>query len=240
MMEQQRRDLNISGVSKTSGGFYDRVSVDGMSKINGDLDCRDLIVNGTLKMRGALVADNIAINGIGTVEGPLKVSTVRVDGVATLRGDVSGGTFEVNGKCRIDGKMEGDRIQIDGVVTIVGDVQCEEFASEGNVQVEGLLNAGSVEMHLYSGSSVQEIGGERIDVRRSERGGFWKGIGIGGTARLKAKVIEGDDVFLEDTEADTVRGARVYIGRGCKIRMVEYRETLDTDPDAKVGSSQQI
>ncbi|WP_223065929.1 polymer-forming cytoskeletal protein [Paenibacillus caui] len=238
---RQRNDLTISGMSTTSGGSYDYVTIDGMAKVTDSLDCLSLEVNGTLKMQGTLTAaERMTINGMGTIEGPVRSSRIRVDGMATLRGDVTGNEVEVNGRCKIEGRLEGERIQIDGSVTVRGNVECENFRANGNLNIEGLLNAEAVDIQLYTLSSVQEIGGERIDVRRTERGGFWKNIGFGGSPRLKAGIIEGDDVFLEDTEADTVRGARVFIGRGCKIRLVEYRETLDQDPEAKVASRRQI
>jgi hypothetical protein len=34
-----------------------------------------------------------------------------------------------------------------------------------------------------------------------------------------------------------VRGARVHIGRGCRIGTVEYSERCDCDPDAQVGAA---
>ena len=48
--------------------------------------------------------------------------------------------------------------------------------------------------------------------------------------------IEGDDVDLEYTEADVVRGRRVRIGEGCSIGRVEYSESLDAW-DGTVGES---
>ena len=48
--------------------------------------------------------------------------------------------------------------------------------------------------------------------------------------------IEGDDVDLEYTQADVVRGRRVRIGEGCSIGRVEYSESLDAW-DGTVGES---
>jgi len=92
-----------------------------------------------------------------------------------------------------------------------------------------------------SSSAAKEIGGERIDVRR----GGWREKGIlldglvklfagGGTAALETKQIEGDEVSLEDTEAEVVRGKKVEIGPGCRIGRVEYSESLKVASDAVV------
>ncbi|WP_138496146.1 polymer-forming cytoskeletal protein [Paenibacillus pinistramenti] len=237
--EPVRNDLNISGMSTTAGGIYRNVRIDGMAKVNGSLDCSSLRINGTLNMKGSVATGEMTVNGMGTIEGPVKASEIRIDGMFTLRGDVSCTNLDVNGKSKIEGRLEGDQIRIGGEVGVKGDVQCEAFYTEGNVKLEGLLNAESVEIRLHSVSAIREIGCERIDVRRIERG-FWKNFSLMGAPRLKADLIEGDDLYLEDTEAETVRGTRVYIGRGCKIKRVEYKESLQTDEDAVIGTPLQV
>ncbi|MBE7681594.1 polymer-forming cytoskeletal protein [Paenibacillus sp. P13VS] len=235
-----RNDLNVSGLSQTAGGAFHRVSIDGMAKVNGNLDCTSLSVNGTLKMHGALSAESATINGMCTLNGPLNSSRVRVDGLTTIHGNLSSPELEVNGKCTVRGRVDGERIDIGGMITIDGDVQCESLNVQGNIKISGFLNAGSVEIKLHTSSSAKEIGGERIDIRRKEQSGFWKSIGLGGTPSFKTSLIEGDEIVLEDMEADIVRGSKVYIGRGCSIKLVEYSGELEIDPDAKVGSSQRI
>ncbi|HBU83384.1 MAG TPA: hypothetical protein DEF35_17340 [Paenibacillus sp.] len=235
-----RNDLNVAGLSQTAGGEFHRVSIDGMAKVNGNLDCTSLNVNGTLKMHGALSAESATINGMCTLNGPLNSSRVRVDGLTTINGDLHSPELEVNGKCTVRGRVNGERIDIGGVIDIEGDVQCESLNVQGNIKISGFLNAGTVEIRLHTSSSAKEIGGERIDIRRKEQTGFWKSIGLGGIPSFKTSLIEGDEIVLEDTEADIVRGNKVHIGRGCNVRVVEYSGELEVDPDAKVGSSQRI
>ena len=53
-------------------------------------------------------------------------------------------------------------------------------------------------------------------------------------AHLKAETIEGDDVYLEHTTAQVVRGNTVTIGEGCEIDLVEYRTDFKKTPGASV------
>ncbi|WP_260871107.1 hypothetical protein [Paenibacillus xylanexedens] len=40
MVERNKRnDLNVAGISQTAGGEFHLVSIDGMAKVNGNLDC---------------------------------------------------------------------------------------------------------------------------------------------------------------------------------------------------------
>jgi len=52
--------------------------------------------------------------------------------------------------------------------------------------------------------------------------------------RLNVELIEGDDIFLEATDAQIVRGSRVKVGNGCRIDTVEYSESLEVSPRATV------
>jgi len=55
------------------------------------------------------------------------------------------------------------------------------------------------------------------------------------TGMLTAESIEGDRVYLESTQADVVRGREVSIGPSCRIRRVEYSQSLQVDPTAEVA-----
>lgn len=52
---------------------------------------------------------------------------------------------------------------------------------------------------------------------------------------LEVETIEGEDIDLESTKAELVRGRNVVIGAGCEIERVEYSGTLTVDKAAKVG-----
>ncbi|WP_234414244.1 bactofilin family protein [Paenibacillus sp. CAA11] len=236
---QVRPDLIVSGMTTSAGGSFNVVKIDGMGKVNGDLNCVSMDVNGTLKMQGGITGEQVSINGMGTVEGTVECDSLRIDGMATIQGMVQCSELKVNGKGKFQGNVHGERLSIDGSAVVEGDVECELFGSAGTINIQGLLNAGTVEIRLNGSSEVKEIGGEHIRISNPDHVRFWKQLGLGGVPRMKADVIEGDEVYLENTHADKVRGARIYIGRGCKIRQVEYTETYEQDPDASVGSSSQ-
>ncbi|MDT2276668.1 hypothetical protein P7H20_20140 [Paenibacillus larvae] len=59
-------------------------------------------------------------------------------------------------------------------------------------------------------------------------------------SKLKAEVIEGDTIYLENTKADIVRGNRIVIGQGCEIRLIEFKEHFEADKSAKIGNSTRL
>jgi len=90
----------------------------------------------------------------------------------------------------------------------------------------------------FAESSADEIGGGKITVKKKRNSllPLFKG----SEGSLRAKVIEGDEVSLENTKADVVRGNKVKIGQGCEIGLVEYRSDLLEDKNATIKISKKI
>ena len=57
---------------------------------------------------------------------------------------------------------------------------------------------------------------------------------------LNAEIIEGDEIYLENTKAKVVRGNRVTIGPGCDIDFVEYQNHFQCEKGTKVGSYKKL
>jgi hypothetical protein len=57
---------------------------------------------------------------------------------------------------------------------------------------------------------------------------------------LEVETIEGEEIDIEGTKADLVRGRNVVIGSGCEIERVEYSGTLTVDKTAKVEEQVKI
>ena len=89
-------------------------------------------------------------------------------------------------------------------------------------------------------SSIREIGGSQITVVCERLGRTWArapGLPLHldqPPAGLETDSIEGDDVYLEATHAAMVRGRRVKIGPGCRVKSVEFSESLQVDSAAVV------
>lgn len=90
---------------------------------------------------------------------------------------------------------------------------------------------------------VKEIGGQNIRIEKDMNDGgiissFFNFSSPFG--KVKAELVEGDNIILEYTEADVVRGKNVTIGRGCSIKKVEYTNEYKLKDDGKVENAEQI
>ncbi|UVI31305.1 polymer-forming cytoskeletal protein [Paenibacillus spongiae] len=220
MTEQVRPDLVISGMGSASGGEYGKVMIEGTAKVRGDLSCETIHVSGLVTVQGSINAAKFEMHGKFTGIGSLRADTAAIEGHANLRG-----------------RLQGDDITVHGVLKLQGDCEAERFTAHGGFAIQGLLNAGTIDIGLKGRGEASEIGGETIHVQRMDRQsgrGLLKRLIPAFNPHLTTGTIEGDEVQLEATTAEIVRGNRVYIGAGCKIGRVEYRTELIVHPDAKV------
>ncbi len=246
-MEEKRNSASISGVGKISGGTYDRVTISGAGKVTGDLEADELRIAGAGKVEGRVRAREIVVSGSTTFSDSVYGDEMRVSGSARIDGRVEVKELKCSGSLKVNGGISSQYLKSAGHLHVGGDVAAEIFKASGGFHIEGLLSADRVEINLGGRCTAREIGGEKIIVRR----GGWREKGIlfdgliklftgGGSEELRAQLIEGDEVYLEDTTAEIVRGKAVEIGPGCRIGTVEYSASLKVANDAVVRNKSKV
>jgi len=89
---------------------------------------------------------------------------------------------------------------------------------------------------------IGSIGGSVIRVQWESRGwNLWNLFSRNhkGTVTVRGS-IEGDDIFLECVNAPCVSGRAVVIGENCTIDLVQYSESIEISPEARVGRTEKI
>jgi cytoskeletal protein CcmA (bactofilin family) len=240
MSTELRKDLKYLGKMTSPGGVYKRVNFEGEVTIDGDLDCLEIKVNGILNEKGSLKLNTGKINGYAAVNGNMEANDVNINGELKVDGNISVKKIVSNGKLVSKGEISSEEMDINGELKVNGNCEAETFNLKGVFNIEETLNADDITVKLYGPSETKEIGGSKIHV---QKGGdnklmeiltailsplnFYK-------AHLKADTIEGDDVYLEHTTAQVVRGNTVSIGDGCEIDLVEYRTDFKKTQGASV------
>ncbi|WNS44591.1 hypothetical protein [Paenibacillus sp. MMS20-IR301] len=220
MENKELPDLRMDGVNTAAGGKYNKVNINGVSRINGALSAHSCKCDGVMKMNGDLAAEEMELNGNLKVKGNLQFDVMKLDGV--LLGE---------------GSLRGENCKLNGMLKLKGNCEVEELIGEGVFTVGGLLSAGRMEFGLQGLAEAGEIGVESLIIRKTGTA-VWGRL-LGGIIpklrlELRVKVIEGDYIDLEYTTADVVRGGTVIIGEGCSIGRVEYRTGLTVHPGATV------
>lgn len=214
-----KRNLIITGIGKSNGGDVHLAKIEGVGTIEGDVSCSEFKVDGK-----------------GELQGSLKAATAAINGIFNIRGNLQADQFSIDGKMTVDGFITGEHIRMNGMVTVKGGCETEKFDANGRMNIE-MLNAGQIKLILQGSSSINEIGGEEIEIRRqpgSILAKWLKSVPGPFGNKLNAGVIEGDTIYLEHTTADIVRGGEVKIGPGCTIGNIEYKQSLDVHSSSKI------
>lgn len=228
-------DLRISGMGKMNGGKFRNVDISGMGKIFGEIEADSIKISGSGRIKGDAKAARVNISGSGTIEGSLESEYTESSGNFKNEGDIRTKELSNSGRIRVDGNLKAEKINSDGLLSVGGGLEAEEFYCDGVFKIGGLLNANTVDVKIQWDSFAREIGGEKIIVRKGRHMGlnfllslFSKGFG------LQADVIEGTEVYLENTSSKIVRGNKVIIGPECEIEYVEYTDSIEVSKGSVV------
>lgn len=241
-----RHNLKIAGEGTASGGFYDKIAVSGKADINGDFDCIDFKISGACDVNGNLKSKTGKISGEVKIKGNLESEEFKISGNSNIQGDVAVKRIKVQGGTNIGGNISSEEVNLFGEIKVEGDCNAEVFLSRGAFTIGGLLNAGELNIVLYSKSKATEIGGEKITIKKGITSKIKKIIkSIFPPSdlfdiKLYAESIEGDDIYLEDTKAKVVRGNNVIIGEGCEIELVEYKNSFEQLGNCKVLENKKV
>jgi cytoskeletal protein CcmA (bactofilin family) len=237
-------DIKISGSGSAGGGKYNEVIISGSGKINGDIECVEFKTSGSSKVIGNLKAETIKISGSARIEGNVEAKEMKVSGSTHVIGEVKSEILKVSGSTHIEGSLYGEEIGIMGSVHIDKNCEAESFKASGSFKIQGLLNAEQVKIIIGGYCSVQEIGGENIEVRLNPVDSFFikKIIDkvFNSKGELTTELIEGNEIYLENTNAKIVRGNNVTIGEGCNIGLIEYSGEINISSESIVKEQKKI
>jgi len=242
MERESRHDLNISGVVSASGGTFNHVIINGEGKINGDIDCIDFKINGVSDVYGNVKMRTGKINGKAVIGGNLASEEFKISGSSEIGGNLAVKEIKIEGSADIKGSVSAEEVEIKGGFKVKGDCEAEVFVSKGAFTIGGLLNAGNIDILLYGNCKVKEIGGEKINIRKDKANKIIRFIEsiFPFSTELSTEIIEGDDIYLENTRAKVVRGNDVSIGPGCDIELVEYKNNFKQVKEAKVKNNKKV
>lgn len=226
----ERNNLTINGSGSYGGGAYHKINIRGEGTLIEDFNCDLFRTFGSSTALKSGKAEKFIVFGETAIHGNLECSEMKILGTSNIEGTANINKAKIYGTLTVGEKIYGEEIMIKGSLSVKNDAEFEVFRSTGAFHIQGLLNADIVDISLrYDISKADEIGGNKITVKKKRSIFSLKEEG-----RLETRVIEGDEIFLENTAADIVRGKTVHIGSGCVIKLVEYEKDLLVDLTSKV------
>ncbi len=233
----EKYDMIIDGIGSISEGQYKNITIDGMGTFQGDIEAECIQIDGKGKSLGKINCNKLDVDGHFTSYDDININTkCEVNGYHKSTGSMKGKNLNVNGRLEIEKEVNFDKIQIDGDFITSGDCQCGNFYLDGRASISGLLSGDNLELNISRVNEIKEIGGEKLSVRRN--GNNLRSVlffAKDRKAKLICNEIEADEIYLEYTHCNIVRGRDIEIGEGCVIDKIEYTGTLKESSKSKIN-----
>lgn len=188
------RSISISGAGMAGGGYYEKVSINGSGKIEGDVEAKEVRVAGSAFFKGSLTADNVKAAG-----------AIKVYGTLRARKASFAGAIKVNG-C-----LDSEELSVAGAVS-AGCLKSAKARIEGGIRVSGEVTGDIIEFKILDDSVMGEVKVRKLEVLRARSYNFselLKSLLGKMNPTLEARKIEAEEVVFSDV---TVR-APVYAKR---------------------------
>lgn len=215
---------------------------------------KDLTIAGEAKLMGVNQCELFSLTGEAYCEN-LKTNVfhygmkkLRVHSVYPLRmrGSVKAITFQNFTKSRLDYDFSFKNILSNQPICYHGELQCDRIISFAELDVD-TINAEYVFIRPTFGVKVNNLTGSKIVVDpifndMDEWNKIDKRVSLDELKNnvdrirtIRINEMEGDDLELDYVDANKVSGDRIVIHEHCRIKVVEYRQTIDISDKAMVG-----
>lgn len=185
--------------------------------------------------------NEVNIAGLGVFHGDIDAEVVRCSGMGKAAGSINCRRMEISGMFTASGKIHAEEVDVKGFLRCKANFSAEKFTVVGAVVIDALLNAGNIDIQFSRFGRISEVGGENVNIRPISAP--YKGtsgraldsfINVFTSRRFKVGTVEGNDIYLENVDVDTVRGENVTVGPNCKVRYLEYAKKAKVHDSARV------
>ena len=245
MNTEKAMDMRISGSGKIPAGEYGKISISGSGQLVGHVRCASFSASGSGKGASIECGESLKVSGSVSFEEDIKAGQIGVSGAFHCGGDVKVQEgFSCSGSAKCKKNVACNNLSVSGALHVGGDIEAEQVNVNGNICCGGLLNGESVRIKYHKHMNIGSIGGSKIVIFPEEKKSFFNRLPlfsslVAGDAEVTSS-IEGDEIALEGVTCPRVTGRVVAIGANCSIELVQYSETVEISPDAKVGRTEKI
>ncbi len=233
-------DMKVSGSGMIPPGEYNEVRTSGSSKLKGLVQCKTFHSSGSCKGEDLLCEQTCKTSGSVSFSGNITAEVIHTSGSFSCQGNITATTLHHSGSFRCGGNMKCQQLHTSGSLKAEGGIEAENICVNGVVHCHDLINAESIKIHFFEGMKIGSVGGSNITFTSHKK--FLKFIIKKSNAGkiLVANAIEGDQINIEYTHCPLVTGRNVTIRKGCKIDLVQYTDSVEIHPDAKVEKVEKI
>lgn len=187
--------------------------------------------------------DVVSIAGVGVFRGDVDADLVKCQGVGKSHGAIACRKLEIQGLFNAASQIRAEEAEIMGLLKSKSDLSAERINVKGALVVDGILNAGSLDIQFQCFGKLKEVRAHTVNIRpmtisiKNRGGQFLDNLMISFTGQgFRMDVVEGSEIYLENVQANVVRGENIVIGPNCVIELLEYSKKARVHDSARVDS----
>ena len=229
-------NIKVLGDGVIPDGIYNNIKIAGSCNIVGSISANLLKISGSCNCNENIKSEEIKVYGAFNNKGEVFCNNLFiVNGAASILKGNFKGLVKVRGELSVKEDSSFENIEVYGELKTLGNFEGNAFYGYGRVDIEGLLSADKVEIIIHDNSEIKEIGGENISIKNNTSKKFFERL-FNQTKKgyVRCNIIEGDNIYLENTICDIIRGENIIIGKGCTIGTIEYSNNLTIDKESMV------
>lgn len=191
---------------------------------------------------------DLKIEGMGSCYGG-EYNNVKLEGMSTIKDNLKCNSFTSEGMCKCEGEIETLDMKTEGTFKGFGNIKAKNFSTEGYfkaknssinadvINIEGFIDCGELSADLINVDGVchaNKIFGETINLNPSINIKTGFNFFLKSSNISKAEIIECTELKADALTADIIRASKIKLGKDCEVNYIEYSETADIHPNAKV------
>lgn len=228
-------DMRVSGVGNIPAGEYDDISVSGVGKLDAPITCTSFSCAGVAKGKSILCTGLVKTSGNATFTENVQAQNVKASGLFSCDGDMTvEGEITCSGFIRIQENVQCKQLRVAGKLQSNADVKATTVTVNGSIHCAGQLTAENVDVEFDGGIKIGRICASKISVIRKKPNAFFIK-----KAHVRS-LTKGEEVVLQHVHCPQVIGRNVTVGKGCRIDWVQYTDSIDIHPKAKVKKVEKL
>lgn len=118
------KDFIMEGISKISGGEFDKVKIEGVGTCSNNIK-----------------AESIDVEGVFNCSGEIETGSLYIEGVANFKSHIRAKRINVEGVFNQDGlyKIEANEIVCEGVIKTKGEISADIINAEGCIEADEIV-----------------------------------------------------------------------------------------------------
>ncbi len=187
--------------------------------------------------------DVVSITGVGVFRGDVDADLVKCQGVGKADGVMTCRKLDVQGLFTAANRIRAEEAEIMGLLKSKSDFSAERINVKGALVIDGILNTGSLDIQFERFGRIKEVRAHSLNIRpllhpiKNRGAQFLDNLLNTFTGQsFRMDVVEANEIYLENVQANVVRGENVIIGPNCTIGYLEYSKKARVHDSAKVDN----